>query len=288
MNKLRLSFTLATLALVTCTLVNAQPGPDFRTFRGDDNCPRGYRLATLDEVLADRRSACDALDEWDIARLENGASISGPGYRCKTKNYDRRELGDSLCVRSRSRVPEVIRERIRETIEDSVRGSIPDRTSPRERPQNDISTRHYYKLTTQFRGSNNCLDVYNGGDYDNRTHLTGCASFTGQNWRFQQSENPGYYRLSTEFRGSGMCLDITNGGRMNNQPMLVPCANYSGQFWKVSGPDSSGYYRLTTQFRGTNMCLDVFNGGQYNNMLQLTPCGGYTGQFWQLQRDRRI
>jgi hypothetical protein len=138
---------------------------------------------------------------------------------------------------------------------------------------------YYFRLTTQFRGNGSCLDVFNGGDKNNMTHLTNCADYSGQYWRLSNAGN-GYYRLSTMFR-----LDIHNGGPRNNQPHLVPCANYSGQFWNIS--NDGGWYRLTTQFRGNGMCLDIFNGGHSNNQPHLTGCANYSGQFWSIQQTNK-
>lgn len=140
----------------------------------------------------------------------------------------------------------------------------------------------YARLSTAFRGDNMCLDVFNGGDKNNRTHLTNCADYSGQYWNLRGTENPGWYRMTTMFRGEQMCLDIFNGGPNNNQPELRPCGNYSGQLWKLHGPDNSGHVRLTTQFRGDNMCLDIFNGGPNNNQPELRGCDNYSGQFWKI------
>ncbi len=149
-----------------------------------------------------------------------------------------------------------------------------------------IDQQSFYRLTTQFRGSGMCLDVFNGGDKNNMTHLAPCADFSGQYWRLQAA-GPGYYRLTTMFRGANMCLDVFNGGPLNNQPHLTQCANYSGQLWQIT--EQGGWSRLTTQFRGTGMCLDIFNGGPDNNMPHLTNCANYSGQFWQLTRtDKRF
>lgn len=137
----------------------------------------------------------------------------------------------------------------------------------------------YYRLTTQFRGPNMALDVYNGGDKDNMTHLTRSRDLSGQYWALSPVSH-GFYRLTTMFRGDDMCLDVFNGGERNNEVHLSQCGNYTGQFWKFT-PSGDGY-RLTTQFRSRNMCLDIANGGDNNNEPHLAPCGNYTGQFWHL------
>lgn len=111
-------------------------------------------------------------------------------------------------------------------------------------------TQVYNRLWTQFRGPSMNLDVFNGGDKNDMTHLVPAADYSGQYWRLIPAGN-GYYRLTTMFRGAGMCLDVFNGGPRDNQVHLTPCANYSGQFWALSNQD--GWYRLTTQFRGPGM-----------------------------------
>ncbi len=83
---------------------------------------------------------------------------------------------------------------------------------------------YYYRLTTLFRGPENCLDIFNGGEHNNQPHLTECADYSGQYWNIRPSEKEGYYRLSTMFRGPDMCLDIFNGGPHNNMPHLTECA----------------------------------------------------------------
>lgn len=144
-----------------------------------------------------------------------------------------------------------------------------------------VDSSHYYRLSTQFRGAGNCLDVFNGGDKNNMTHLTGCADYSGQYWKFTSAGN-GYFRLSTMLRGADTCLDIYNGGPRNNQPHLTACANYSGQFWKMR--NDGGWVRFTTQFRGEDMCLDIFNGGADNNQPHLTNCANFSGQYWRLTK----
>ncbi|TYC67423.1 RICIN domain-containing protein [Stappia sp. BW2] len=144
-----------------------------------------------------------------------------------------------------------------------------------------VDPQYYFRLTTQFRGDDMCLDVFNGGAKNNMTHLARCADLSGQYWRFQPAGD-GYYKLTTMFRGANMCLDVFNGGARNNQVHLTQCADYSGQFWKVTR--QGGWSRLTTQFRGASMCLDVFNGGANNNMPHLTNCANLSGQYWKLSR----
>src|ERR1700710_971162 len=63
----------------------------------------------------------------------------------------------------------------------------------------------YYKLSTEFRGSNMKLDVFNGGPKNNLTRLEPDQNVTGQFWRITPIDG-GWYQLSTQFRGSNVCL----------------------------------------------------------------------------------
>ncbi len=46
----------------------------------------------------------------------------------------------------------------------------------------------YYRLTTQFRGPGNCLDVFNGGPSNNMPQLRGCGNYSGQFWNIQPAD----------------------------------------------------------------------------------------------------
>ncbi|MBV9046347.1 MAG: RICIN domain-containing protein [Alphaproteobacteria bacterium] len=144
----------------------------------------------------------------------------------------------------------------------------------------EFDSNAYYRLTTQFRGPDMALDVYNGGAKNNMTHLAPAQDVSGQYWNLRPTGDD-YYRLTTMFRGRKMCLDVVNGGTRNNQLQIARCANYSGQFWRIT-PINGGYH-LTTQFRGPDMCLDIYNGGRDNNEPHLTDCADFSGQIWSLQ-----
>lgn len=100
-----------------------------------------------------------------------------------------------------------------------------------------IDQNFYYKLSTQFRGSEWKLDVFNGGPQNNLTRLEPDQNVSGQFWRLRQNAD-GTFRLTTLFRGTDMCLDIFNGGPNNNQPHLASCANLSGQIWTLTKTDT--------------------------------------------------
>jgi len=75
---------------------SVMPALNFKAFPGDGTCEEGYTLATPQEVSANPQS-CHALGIWYIARLADGGSMDGPGYRCQVRDNDERKLGHSLC-----------------------------------------------------------------------------------------------------------------------------------------------------------------------------------------------
>ncbi|MBL8916849.1 MAG: serine/threonine protein kinase [Archangium sp.] len=60
-------------------------------------CSRGF--VTVAEARAHAQRLCALLEQWDIARLAGGGSMDGPGYQCKVRERDPRDLGVSLCRR---------------------------------------------------------------------------------------------------------------------------------------------------------------------------------------------
>jgi hypothetical protein len=143
----------------------------------------------------------------------------------------------------------------------------------------------YYRLSTEFRGSDMSLDVFNGGPKNNFVNLVPTQNFTGQFWRFA-SNGDGTFKITTQFRGPDKCLDVVNGGANDNEPHLTECGNYSGQYWIIV-PDGP-WVRLKTKFRGDGMCLDIFNGGPNNNQPHLQPCGNFSGQRWRLAAAKPV
>jgi arylsulfatase A-like enzyme len=154
-------------------------------------------------------------------------------------------------------------------------------------PATAFDTTFYYRLWTMFRGSNMCLDIYNGGEYNNMPHLTARADVSGQYWRIEVSTRTGYYRLSTMFRGAQMDLDVFNGGPFDNMLHLVPEGDFSGQYWQITDSQNPGYYRLSTMFRGADMDLDIFNGGTFDNMPHLTKEANVSGQYWWFEKTTK-
>jgi hypothetical protein len=94
-----------------------------------------------------------------------------------------------------------------------------------------VQAADYVRLYTQWQGSGQPLDIYNGGPHNNMAHLAPRADVSGQFWSIRPDGD--WVRLTTQFRGDDMCLDIVNGGERDGMAHLVPCANYSGQFWQM-------------------------------------------------------
>jgi len=72
----------------------------FTLVTGDNYCPTGMRLATVQEAAVFNSEACSALsgNQWYIARLADKGSIGGKGYNCAVHTDDTNTLGNSLCV----------------------------------------------------------------------------------------------------------------------------------------------------------------------------------------------
>jgi len=72
----------------------------FTLATGDNYCPNGMRLATIQEAAVFNAEACSALssNQWYIARLANQGSIGGKGYNCAVHADDTNPLGNSLCI----------------------------------------------------------------------------------------------------------------------------------------------------------------------------------------------
>lgn len=123
----------AVLALLTASAAHAHRGPSHshqsmaRQAVGDGGCAPDERLLSAYEARRDLRRVCRSLDRWAIARLAGGASMDGPGYGCKVRDYDRRRLGHSVCVDApRATRPAVYRP--------SQPAPVPDTYRPDPRP----------------------------------------------------------------------------------------------------------------------------------------------------------
>lgn len=72
----------------------------FQVANGDNTCPAGTRLATVQEAALFNSQACGALsgNQWYIARLAGGGAIGGSGYNCAVNPSESKALGNSLCT----------------------------------------------------------------------------------------------------------------------------------------------------------------------------------------------
>lgn len=94
----------------------------------------------------------------------------------------------------------------------------------------------YYRLKTQFRGINECLE---GNQASSPVHggsafMDQCQNVSGQLWKFEPAGN-GYFRLKTQFRGEDECLEGNQAGSPvhNGSAFMDQCQNVSGQLWQI-------------------------------------------------------
>jgi len=60
-------------------------------------CPANTTPVTYQEAVASQRELCQKMGQWFIARLAGGGSLDGPGYECRMRPTDGRDLGHILC-----------------------------------------------------------------------------------------------------------------------------------------------------------------------------------------------
>ena len=87
---------LQLVTLAASMLIGSAALADVKRIAGA-HCPTGYTHVTYQQATSKRAKYCNSLQQWDIARLANGGSMDGPGYQCKTRMNDARQLGHSLC-----------------------------------------------------------------------------------------------------------------------------------------------------------------------------------------------
>ena len=89
-----------------------------------------------------------------------------------------------------------------------------------------------FRLTTQFRGKDMCLDVIRvkgGGGPDGFLKLMPCGNHEGQYWTSAQEGE--WLKLRPQFWK--LCLDVVNGGQLDGFVRMTECNDYSGQHWKI-------------------------------------------------------
>nr|XP_054759974.1 uncharacterized protein LOC129266157 isoform X1 [Lytechinus pictus] len=84
-------YVLSSLCFSFCTFF-------YCVTRVQDEIPGGWRLATYMEVKDNMRSVIDLLDEWTIAKLQDGWQVAGGGYGNKVEKYDdpNKNFGDQV------------------------------------------------------------------------------------------------------------------------------------------------------------------------------------------------
>lgn len=142
-----------------------------------------------------------------------------------------------------------------------------------------FDTSFYYRLTNEFLGSGQALDVIPDGS--GRLKMAPTGNFSGQLWKLVDL-GAGKYSLRTIYLGDGFSLDVINDGT-NNTPWLAPTGNFSGQFWSLV-PWGDGTYKLTNDFTGLAKSLDTYS----DTHEPFLGIGNHLGQHWTLTRLTEI
>lgn len=106
----------------------------------------------------------------------------------------------------------------------------------------------WVRLTTQFRGPNACLDIFNGGENNNQPHLTDCANLSGQYWKLSKSNKSVSDRVSPKPSSgassrslkcgknyklkNGKCVLLQNCGRNAYRNVEGDCRCKKGYRWR--------------------------------------------------------
>lgn len=136
-----------------------------------------------------------------------------------------------------------------------------------------FDTSFYYRLTNNFLGMDQSLDVRSDGSYLLKMAQTG--NYSGQFWKLVDL-SAGKYALRTAYLGDGFSLGVINDGT-NTTPQMKATGNYSGQFWSLV-PWGDGTYRLTNDFTGPEKHLDTYS----DTHEPFLGTGNHTGQHWTL------
>jgi hypothetical protein len=145
-----------------------------------------------------------------------------------------------------------------------------------------IDPNFYYRLSTQLRGADMSLDVFDGGSKNNMTHLERCFRailevFAGRPWFLPTHLQCFVVRTCALIFSTADPTTISHTWRL--APMFRGSSGIS--VLRLAGFDSP-------QNSGGGMCLDIFSGGPDNNQPHLAPCANFSGQFWLLsQTDKK-
>ena len=139
-----------------------------------------------------------------------------------------------------------------------------------------LNTSNFYRLTNNFLGQGQSLDVVPDGSGRLKMAVTGDHS--GQLWRLVATRSDGKYALQTAYLGECFSLDVINDGT-NPTPCLAATEDLTGQMWTLT-PLADGTYRLTNDFTGPDVSLDTY-GDTHEPYLNT---GDHTGQHWTLTK----
>lgn len=142
-----------------------------------------------------------------------------------------------------------------------------------------FDTSFYYRLTNNFLGPDQALDV--SPDGSGGLMMAKTADQSGQFWRLIDL-GAGKYALRTLYLGDCFSLDVINDS-INDTPWLAPTGNFSGQSWTLT-PWGDGTYKLTNDFTGPGKSLNVYS----DSHKPFLDTGDHTGQHWELTRITQI
>jgi len=150
---------------------------------------------------------------------------------------------------------------------------------PAKAETTSFDTHFYYRLTNDFLGPGQSLDVYNAGT--SRLKMSTTADSPGQLWKLVDVGG-GKYSLRTALSGDGFSLDVVNDGT-NESLVLAETGAYSGQAWTLTRQDDATY-KLTNDFTGPQKSVDTYSDTH-------EPClgsGDSSGQHWKLTPVREL
>jgi hypothetical protein len=151
--------------------------------------------------------------------------------------------------------------------------------APAKAEATSFDTRFYFRLTNDFLGPGQSLDVHNPGS--SRPRMSTTADAPGQLWKLVDL-GAGKYALHTALLGDGFSLDVIDDGN-DATPFLNTTGNYSGQVWELRRQDDATY-KLTNDFTGPQKSLDT-SPDTYEPFLNF---GDYSGQHWTLTPVREV
>ncbi|MCB1332180.1 MAG: hypothetical protein KDK26_00635 [Roseivivax sp.] len=126
-------------------------------------------------------------------------------------------------------------------------------------------------------GQSMCVDVFNGGEFDNQLDMRPCENYSGQFWKFTSVPTElrylPTYTMTTQFRGDQMCLTI-DGTLVDHVLLLAPCDNgpTDHQIWIVDSVAGDGSQPAGWQIMPL---LDETgnNGGGFSLVVDTPPEG---------------